>query len=925
MTHESTKAVEVFYSYAHKDEKLREALEEHLSTLRRQGYISEWHDRQLVAGTDWAQEIDAHLHTATLILLLISPSFIASDYCYGIEMNLALERHQAGQARVIPIILRPTDLSDMPFAALQFLPAHGKAITTWQNRDEAFLNVARGIRTAIEDLTSSVDSTERPVQVKSQLLWNVPYQRNPLFTGRDEILKQLYEALRVGKTAALAQPQAISGLGGIGKTQTAVEYAYRYRDDYQTILWVKAETGESIISDFVTIAQLLNLPEKQEQDQLRIVEAVNRWFLEQSGWLLIFDNADDLAMVRDFLPPGGKGHILLTTRAHATGRIAQHIKVEKMKQAEGALFLLHRATILDPDAPLDDAMKSDRDTAKAIVQAMDGLPLALDQAGAYIEETNCGLQGYWQLYQTQGVELLKKRGDLVTDHPDPVATTWSLSFEIVDQANPAAAELLRFCAFLAPDAIPEELFTESAANLGPTLEPIASNLSTLNAAIKELLKYSLMQRDPEAQTLSIHRLVQEVLKDQMDSALQSIWVERIVKAVNATFPEVVFENWPLCERLLPHARACATLIEQWNLTLSEAAQLLNRVGCYVSERAFYREAEQHLQKALAIYKQVRGPEHPETADSLYNLATLYSKQGKYKQAEPFQQQALAIRERELGPERPETADSLNNLAFIYHSQGKYEQAEPLVVRALAIYKQVRGIEHLDTAYCLGNLGWLYMRQGKYEQAELVFQQALVIYEKTLGPEHPRTATGLNALAKLYQRQGKYDQAELLHKRALAIRERDLGPDHPETADSLKNLAWVYVDQEKHEQAEALLQRALAIHEQAPHLYLNLAWLYEQQGKYTQAEPLYQRALIEYSQAIELAPNNARYYFDRGWAYFQLEKYEEALVDYNRAIELSPDEAEYYKERGMTYSQLEKYEEASADYSRATDLAPDNAM
>src|SRR5215471_4694007 len=153
MTREVKKAVEVFYSYAHKDEKLREALVEHLSTLRRQGYISGWHDRQLVAGTDWAQEIDAHLRSASIILLLISPSFIASDYCYGIEMNLALERHQAGQARVIPIILRPTDLKGAPFAALQFLPAQGKAITTWKNRDEAFLDVTRGIRTAIENLT----------------------------------------------------------------------------------------------------------------------------------------------------------------------------------------------------------------------------------------------------------------------------------------------------------------------------------------------------------------------------------------------------------------------------------------------------------------------------------------------------------------------------------------------------------------------------------------------------------------------------------------------------------------------------------------------------------------------------------------------------------------------------------------------------
>src|SRR6266702_5493899 len=250
MTSESTKAVEVFYSYAQKDEKLRNALVEHLSTLRRQGYISEWHDRQIVAGTDWAQEIDAHLHSASLILLLISPSFIASDYCYSIEMQLALERHQARQARVVPIILRPTDLRDTPFAALQFLPAHGKAITTWQNRDEAFLDVARGIRTVIEHLNSSAASSQPPVQSLAQPLWNVPYPRNPLFTGREHILERLATMFSIGEMRASTQPLAISGLGGIGKTQTTTEYAYRFRERYRQVLWAKADTRENLIQDY---------------------------------------------------------------------------------------------------------------------------------------------------------------------------------------------------------------------------------------------------------------------------------------------------------------------------------------------------------------------------------------------------------------------------------------------------------------------------------------------------------------------------------------------------------------------------------------------------------------------------------------------------------------------------------------------------
>src|SRR2546426_6860924 len=132
----------IFISYAHEDELLRQQLGTHISLLRRQGLISEWHDREILPGDEWAHEIDEHLERASLILLLISPDFLASDYCYDIEMQRALERHRSGEVRVIPIILRPTDLSDTPFAALQFLPTTGKAITTWQNQDEALLDVA---------------------------------------------------------------------------------------------------------------------------------------------------------------------------------------------------------------------------------------------------------------------------------------------------------------------------------------------------------------------------------------------------------------------------------------------------------------------------------------------------------------------------------------------------------------------------------------------------------------------------------------------------------------------------------------------------------------------------------------------------------------------------------------------------------------
>ncbi|MFL5591897.1 MAG: FxSxx-COOH system tetratricopeptide repeat protein [Ktedonobacteraceae bacterium] len=527
-------------------------------------------------------------------------------------------------------------------------------------------------------------------------IWNVPYQRNSFFTGREQVLRQLHNTLSAGQAAALTQTQAISGLGGIGKTQTAVEYAYHYQHDYDAILWIRAESRETLISDFVTLAHLLKLPEQQEQDQRLMVEVVKRWFHDRARWLLIFDNADDLIMTRAFLPVGGQGHILLTTRAQATGSIAQRIEVERMDPEEGTLFLLHRANILDLDAPLATASQIDRLKAREIVQEMGGLPLALDQAGAFIEETQCGLVGYLQLYRTRQANLLKRRGKLVTDHPDSVATTWSLSFEKVEQANPVAADLLRLCAFLDPDAIPEEIISKGAPALGPVLRAVAAEPIKLNEAIADLRTYSLLRRNPD-HTLTIHRLVQAVLKQGMNASTRHRWAERAVRAVSHAFPEVNYNTWLHCQQYIPQVQTCAALIDQWDMTFPEATQLLMQAGNYLEQSAQYAQADPLYQRALAISEKTLGPEHPDTGSTLHALAGLYWRQGKYELAEPLYQRALAIYEKTLGLEHPWTGNTLHQLAVLYQAQGKYELAEPLLQRALAISEKILGSQHPDTA------------------------------------------------------------------------------------------------------------------------------------------------------------------------------------------------------------------------------------
>ena len=649
------------------------------------------------------------------------------------------------------------------------------------------------------------ESKRVPSAPARPIFWNVPFRRNPYFTGRQDVLACLEAALQRGKAAALVQTQAISGLGGIGKTQTAVEYAYRQQSDYQAVLWAKADSREVLAADFVNLASVLQLPEQDEQDQSQTVRSVKAWLKDYPDWLLILDNVEDLDLIRDYLPSSSRGHIMLTTRRQSTGSLAECIDLKEMETEEGALLLLRRAKLLEPASSLELASSSERVQAMKLAQLLEGLPLALDQAAAYIEETECGLAGYLERYQTRRARLLNLRGGTDSDHPEAVATTWSLSFEKVQQANPAAADLLRLCAFLRPDAIPEEIINQGGAVLGPVLESLANDPLALDAAIRELRKYSLMRRDPEVHMLQVHRLVQAVLQDTLEEREQHRWAECVMLAINAAFPaSEEHDIWLQCERLLPHALLAIQYIEAKAIVGERAGHLLYETASYLRERARYSEAEPLFQQALHLLEQQSGPNNPQVAHSLNGLAKLYHDQGKYEQAEPLFQRAIHLQEQQLGIDHLLVAHPLNNLAELYREQGKYEQAEPLYQRALRIWVHQLGPDHPDVSRALNNLASLYSQQGRYEQGEPLFQQALHIREQQLGPDHPLVATTLNNLASLYFEQSKYrhdqsgyEQAEPLFKRALSIWEQQVGPDHPDVGYPLTNLASLYFEQGKY--------------------------------------------------------------------------------------------------------------------------------
>ncbi len=578
-------------------------------------------------------------------------------------------------------------------------------------------------------------------------LWNVPFSRNHFFAGRERILTHLHVLLANEPTrATLTRACSLHGLGGIGKTQLAIEYAFRFRHEYDAILWVEAETRASLTSSFVALAGLLALPEQAEEDQNKVVAAVRRWFNEHLGWLLIFDNVEDLSLLPSFLPTSDRGALLLTTSLQTLGTLAQRIELAPMTMQEGCDFLLARAHRLRQGKERQAVEGQEMATAQQIVTQMGGLPLALEQASAYIEAARCSLSDYLYLFQTTAQRLLDEH-EASRDHPLSVSRTFLLAFGRVEHRSAAAADLLTACAFLAPEAIPEAFFLEGASSLGTTFEALASDRLAFEEALKVLLSYSLIQRDASMHTLSIHRLGQVVLKERLSLAERQNWAGRVTRTMTRLFPfdeDMQTDYWRTCEQLLSHALVCLSRSEQ--------------------------ESEQELTLAL-----------------MSHVATYLTKHTRYAEAEPLLVRATQEGERILGPQHPLVAEVLNGSGYFYYEQGKYEQAEPLLKRAWHIWEQALGPEHLQLAYPLNGLANLYREQGQHDQAESLYRRTLSLRQQHLGPLHPDIAETLHDLARHKQMQHRMTEALLLYQQALAIREQSLGPHHPQTLETKKVL------------------------------------------------------------------------------------------------------------------------------------------
>jgi tetratricopeptide (TPR) repeat protein len=886
----------------------------------------------------WPKWMDRQIEEADFVLIVCTETYfnrVGGKAKPGIGRGVKWESLLAYQdiydndslnAKYIPVLLDGVDESHIP----RPLRATDRYLLADAQEYEKLYRRITGQPLVVKPELGTIQSLPpRPRQQSFAPLnlWNVPHERNPAFTGRSEILEALRAKLQKNKR------EVLSGLGGIGKTQIAAEYAHRHRNEYSAVFWIFADSEQSLSTGFVSIAKQLDLPEKDNAEQASITAAVRRWLDEHDDWLLIFDNADQPELLRAFLPQQGRGHILLTSRAHVFHSlgIVKPLEIHELQPAEARGFLLKRTG--------REGASNEIAEVDALAKQFGYLPLVLEQAGAFILEREASFANYLASFRKRRSDFLKQHKPVLGTSHEPLATTWRLNFEQVERF-PASADLLRLSAFLAPDAIPLELLEKGVAEVSG---PLASKLNdakddplAVDEVLKPLMDYSLIRRNLETRSYSIHPLVQEVMRDQMTLELQKSLAETVVDIVDATFPDVEFGNWPDCERLIGHALACANNIDLFKIESETAACLLNQAAYYFSERAQYEASEPLYRLGLEIFEKVLGPNHDNTASCLSNLALLYDNQCRYEEAEPLHLRALEIRETVRGADHPDTALSLNNLAGLYYYQGKYEEAEPLYRRALKIYENVPGLEHPGAAFTMNNLAELYIGQGKYREAEPLLRLALENKEKMLGPAHPQTALNLNNLAGLCRHLGKYEEAESLYRRALEITERAWGRDHPRTAGSLSNLASLYDSQGKHEKAEPMHLRALEITEKVlgpvhPHTALslnNLAGLYRDQGRYEEAELLCRRTLeITETTMGPVHPHTALSLNNLAGLYHVQGKYGEAEPLYRRSLTIDekvlglehPDTASDLNNLAMLYADQGRYEEAEPLYRRALEI------
>ncbi|MBW4528498.1 MAG: tetratricopeptide repeat protein [Phormidium tanganyikae FI6-MK23] len=671
---------------------------------------------------------------------------------------------------------------------------------------------------------------------------NLPYSGVIAFVGREQELEQIHAQLQAGSAVAIS---AIAGMGGIGKTELALQYACKHcrEGSYPGgLCWIRAreEVGTQIVS---FARSLLNLT---PPDDLELEEKVRwcwgRWW--EGETLLVLDDVQDYADVRSFLPPQESRFKVLMTSRLRFGSPVQELQLDVLSE-EKALELLRS---LVQDNRIDQQLEQ----SKQLCEWLGYLPLGAELVGRYLfKKKDLSIEVLWQRLQDQRLAARAfKQAEPGMTASLGVAAAFELSWQALEEsAQQVAAVLSLFALVEIPWKLVEHCLPEVDAE---ELEEIRDQV---------LLGSNLLKRVAQGM-YQLHQLLRGFFASKREQRADAEELQRRFYEVVIAEAERVRDK---PERslikeatiMIAHLQATIERLIRSEQSL-DLATCLNWIAELYYRQGRYAEAEPLFVRSLSIREQPLGCDHPDVASSLNNLANLYELQGRYAEAEPLLVRSLSIREQQLGHDHPNVALSLNNLAVLYNSQGRYAEAEPLLVRSLSIREQQLGHDHPNVALSLNSLGYLYYLQGRYVEAEPLWVRSLSIREQQLGRDHPDMALSLCNLAFLYNSQGRYTEAEPLLVRSLSIREQQLGRDHPDVVQSLNNLAVLYNAQGRLSEAEPLLLRSVSIlqeklpadHPLSAKILSNLALLYDLQGRYREAESLYLQALPILSAKLE---------------------------------------------------------------------------
>ncbi|KAF2726586.1 hypothetical protein EJ04DRAFT_582580 [Polyplosphaeria fusca] len=613
------------------------------------------------------------------------------------------------------------------------------------------------------------------------------------FVGRGEELSKMHELLNGhGHSNRLAV--VLHGLGGIGKTQLAVEHIRRHKEKHTAIFWLNTNDEDSLRLSFCNIAQQVLkyhpltgvLSEVDlEGDLNQVVNAVKRWLdlQDNTRWLMVFDNYDNprtpsssdrsTVDIRRYLPESDHGSIIITTRSARVTQ-GQRLHVQKLTGIEDGLKILANMSGRE-------IIENDPD-ARALVSKLDGLPLALSTAGAYLEHVTTSFAEYLRLYEASWLKLQRTSPTLDSYEDRSLYTTWQVTFDRIRKQNAASAQLLKLWAYFDKQDVWYGLLRHERYTEDECIRKLIEDEISFNEAIRLLCEYGLVHPEPSLEQRSgsagygvhscVHSWTMFVLNGEWDHRLARLALTCVASKVPRTY---IDRWWLLQQRLLQHAERHEQFITNGSMNIERMEWASHNLGDFYRNQGRLVEAEAMYSRALQGSEEALGPKHESTLLTVNNLGNLYIDQGRLAEAEVMYIRALQGREEVFGPKHVLTLNTVHNLSLLYANQGKLAEAEAMYDRALQGKEEVHGPKHISTLQTISNLGNLYKKQGKLTKAEAMYDQALQGKEEVLGPKNPSTLRTIRNLGSLYKKQGKLTEAEDMYVRALHGFEEALGP------------------------------------------------------------------------------------------------------------------------------------------------------